>query len=94
MQTKNWWESKAVWGLIVIAFAQVARAYGHTLSDADQTVLIQALSELGTAAGTILSTWGTLTRTTTIKQMAPPNQLLALLAASVFFTGCASNQSV
>lgn len=56
--TKNWYESKAVWGGIVAAGASLAGLIGLDLPDGSTADLVEALTALAGAIGGILAVYG------------------------------------
>lgn len=90
-ETKNWWESKTIWGAVVVVIAQLARLFFKIdITDAEQAQLIDALSTIASILGSALVAWGRVSATSTINPTKPPNQLgVILLCGSLFFTGCA-----
>lgn len=57
-ETKSIWASRTVWGGIVALLAGIATLFGITLSEADQSILADALLGISSALGGILAIWG------------------------------------
>ena len=58
METKKWWESKAVWGGIVAVLAGAAGLFGVSLGVEDQAYVIDAITAIASAVGGLLAVYG------------------------------------
>lgn len=56
--TKSIWASTTVWGGIVALLAGIAAIFGVTISEADQSILTEALLGISSALGGIIAIWG------------------------------------
>ena len=65
METKPWWQSKAMVGTIVALACMVLKAFGKDINLPQDAVTDNAITILGALSG-IVSIYGTATRTTTI----------------------------
>lgn len=54
---KPWWESKAIWGVLLMALSQTIRAFGYDLPF-DVAHWAESLASLGTVAGLVLAWMG------------------------------------
>lgn len=66
METKEWWQSRTIWGAVVIVISQIAALFGKQLPD--QTQLIDAFTLIGTAIGAGLTIYGRVKTTTIIQK--------------------------
>lgn len=65
--TKQWYQSKGVWGAVIALAATGLGAFFHLSLTADQqSQLVDAAVAIGGAAGSIVAVWGRVTATTTI----------------------------
>jgi hypothetical protein len=55
---KSIWASTTVWGGIVALLAGIAAIFGVTISEADQSILTEALLGISSALGGIIAIWG------------------------------------
>jgi len=55
---KSIWASTTVWGGIVALLAGIAAIFGVTISEADQSILAEALLGISSALGGIIAIWG------------------------------------
>lgn len=55
---KSIWASTTVWGGIVALLAGIAAIFGVTISEADQSILAEALLGISSAIGGIIAIWG------------------------------------
>ena len=67
METKNWYESKAVVGGLVAAASGVAAVFGVVLGPEDQETLVAAITGLGTAVGGVAAVYGRVKASKSIK---------------------------
>ncbi|MBY0431978.1 MAG: hypothetical protein K2Q10_12325 [Rhodospirillales bacterium] len=62
MESKVWWQSRAVWGGIISAGAGIAGLFGYGLTAGDQAQLADAAvilcSAAGSAVGGAIAVWG------------------------------------
>lgn len=58
METKKWWESKAVWGGIVAVLAGGAGLFGVSLGAEDQAQVVDAVLAIASAVGGLLAVYG------------------------------------
>lgn len=56
--TKKWYESKTVAGVLVIILAQIFGLYGYNMDEQIQKDLVEAISVLGTAVGSLIAVLG------------------------------------
>lgn len=67
MDSKSWYQSRAVWGGIVSIAFSVAGLFGHDVSGkVDQATVANALVTLGAAVGGVLAIYGRIKATTKI----------------------------
>lgn len=64
---KPWYLSRGIIGGVVAVIAAIAGAFGHTVAPADQAALIDALADIGGAAGGILAIYGRAKAKTVVK---------------------------
>lgn len=57
-ETKQWWQSKAIWGSVISAIAVVAGLFGHTISAGDQQILVDAVSTVVAGVGQVYAIYG------------------------------------
>lgn len=71
-ETKPWWQSKTVIGGIVTFASVIAAALGHQINEAEQAVIVEAVSGLAGAVGLVLTVWGrgTASKKITLKKAA------------------------
>lgn len=55
---KSIWASTTVWGGIVALLAGIVAIFGVTISEADQSILAEALLGISSAIGGIIAIWG------------------------------------
>ena len=60
---KNWYQSKTVWGAVVVILASVLRLAGIEFGPAEQAELTDAITTIAGAAGGLLALYGRLTAT-------------------------------
>jgi hypothetical protein len=65
--TKDWYQSKTVWGGLVAIAAALMKAAGTEISLADQAALIDAAINLAGVVGGILAIYGRLAATASIR---------------------------
>lgn len=58
--SKKWYESKTIWGVVVIALSQIGRLYGYDVDEQAQKDLVEVLSGLGTSIGGVIVLLGRL----------------------------------
>lgn len=56
--SKKWYQSKSVWGGIVALLAVLLGAFGYSIGDGDQSALIDSLSVIGGAVGSLVAIYG------------------------------------
>ena len=67
MDTKVWWQSKAIWGSIVSFAAIALGAILHkNVSAADQQAIVDVIMSLISGAGTVVAIYGRVVATTQI----------------------------
>ena len=67
MDTKNWWQSKTIWGSIIGGVAVIVSLLFHkTISPADQSNIVDIIMTLVGAAGSAFAIYGRIASTTTI----------------------------
>ena len=67
MDTKNWWQSKTIWGSIIGGAALVVSLLFHkTISPADQSNIVDIIMTLVGAAGSAFAIYGRVVSTTAI----------------------------
>ena len=65
METKPWWQSKAMIGTIVALVCMILKAFGKDINLPQDAVTDNAITILGALSG-IVSIYGTATRKTTL----------------------------
>lgn len=55
---KPWWQSRTIWGVLVSLAGGLAALLGREFTTADQEQLLEALSAIAIAAGSILAIIG------------------------------------
>lgn len=63
---KNWYQSKTIWGALVVILASLLRLAGIEFGIAEQAELTDALTTIAGAAGGVLALYGRLTAVSTI----------------------------
>jgi hypothetical protein len=58
METKPFYQSKAVWGGVIALLSVVAGAFGYSVGADDQIALVDALATGGGAVGALLAVYG------------------------------------
>lgn len=58
---KNWYQSKTVWGAVVVIVASVLRLLGIEFGPAEQGELTDAITTMAGAAGGLLALYGRIT---------------------------------
>ncbi len=58
MDTKQWWESKTVWGGLIAVGAAVAGAFGVTVDGAAQNEIAEYAVAIAGAIGGLLAIYG------------------------------------
>lgn len=58
METKKWWESKAVWGGIIAVGSAAAGLFGFTVDEATQEQAVGYVMAVVGAAGGLLAIYG------------------------------------
>jgi uncharacterized protein (DUF697 family) len=58
--TKKWYESKTIIGVVVIVISQIGSIYGYNVDEQAQKDLVEVLSTLGTAVGSVMALVGRL----------------------------------
>ncbi len=56
--TKKWYESKTIIGVVVIVISQIGSIYGYNVDEQAQKDLVEVLSTLGTALGSLIAVIG------------------------------------
>ncbi|QDP59291.1 MAG: hypothetical protein Tp136SUR676911_30 [Prokaryotic dsDNA virus sp.] len=56
--SKKWYQSKSVWGGIVALLAVLLGAFGYSITGDDQSLLIDSLSIIGGAVGSLVAIYG------------------------------------
>lgn len=56
--TKQWWQSKAIWGSLISIVAVGVGFTGHQISAADQQVLVDAVSTVIATGGQVYAIYG------------------------------------
>lgn len=64
--TKAIWMSRTVWGAAISVAAAIAGLFGHGITDADQTMLADALTQIIGIAGGLFAIWGRISATRTL----------------------------
>ena len=65
---KNWYQSKTVWGALVVILSALLRAAGYEFGEAEAAQLTDAASTIATAIGGLLAIYGRLTAKLPISQ--------------------------
>lgn len=65
---KNWYQSKTVWGALVVILSALMRAAGYEFGEAEAAQLMDAASTIATAVGGLLALYGRLTAKLPISQ--------------------------
>ena len=65
-EEKKWWQSKSVWGGIVVVAATVAGAFGYTVDGTTQAEITDLILAGVTAAGALAAIVGRVKATKTI----------------------------
>lgn len=65
---KNWYQSKTIWGALIVILATLLRAAGYEFGEVEQAELVDAVSTVATAAGGIVALWGRLAAKLPISQ--------------------------
>ncbi|MCX8998454.1 hypothetical protein NOF55_15170 [Rhizobiaceae bacterium BDR2-2] len=65
---KKWYQSKTIWGALVVIVASLLRVAGYEFGEAEQAELTDAVSTIAGALGGILALYGRLTATQAISQ--------------------------
>lgn len=65
---KNWYQSKTIWGAVVVILSAVLRAAGYEFGETDAAQLLDAVSTIATAVGGLLALYGRLTARLPISQ--------------------------
>ena len=68
MDTKPWWQSKTIWGVIVTFLTQILKPFGINLTDADSAELVNHLLNLVSFIAAIIAIYG---RVRASKPIAP-----------------------
>lgn len=66
-EDKPWWESKAIWGIVLMGIAQLVNAIGYDLP-IDIAHWAESLASLGTLCGMALAWWGRIQATQPINK--------------------------
>lgn len=67
MDTKNWWQSKTIWGSIIGGAAVIVSLVFHrTVSPADQSAIVDAIVTIVGALGSVFAVYGRIVASTTI----------------------------
>lgn len=96
MDPKAWYQSKTILGAIVALLAGVAGIAGYTVSEVEQSSLLELLLSVGSAAGGLLAWYGRIKASRPIGPTPPGGTLqtfamLCLLGLVVsILTGCAA----
>ncbi len=65
---KNWYQSKTVWGALVVILSALLRAGGYEFGEAEAAQLTDAAATIATAIGGLLALYGRLTAKLPISQ--------------------------
>jgi len=57
-ESKKWYQSKSVWGGMVSLLAVLLGVFGYSIGGGDQSSLVDALTLLGGAVGSIVAIYG------------------------------------
>ncbi len=57
-EAKVWWQSRAIWGALIVIVAQGLRLAGIELGEAEQQQLVDAALNIVTALGAALAIYG------------------------------------
>ncbi|MFZ5650158.1 MAG: hypothetical protein ACOY4I_04800 [Bacillota bacterium] len=60
METKKWWQSKAVWGGLVAVGGAVAGAFGIQVDEQTKADIVDCIMVMAGAAGGMLAIYGRL----------------------------------
>lgn len=66
-ETKPWWQSKTIWGSVVMVIAVVAQFFNVSIDDAARSEIVEILSSLGGVVGAALAVFGRITATAKLK---------------------------
>jgi len=79
MDSKYWWQSRAVWGGVIAILAGIGPLVGVVLEPDTQNALVECLTDLFAAVGGLLALVGRLRASTTIqrRQSGGPEALAA-----------------
>ena len=58
--TKQWYESRTVWGGLIALGAAIAQGLGYTIGDVNQELLVDHISAVVAGVGGLLAIWGRL----------------------------------
>lgn len=64
--SKGWYSSRTIWGGIIAVGAAIAGAFGYTVSDVDQSQLMEIVSTVAAALGGVVAIWGRITASKSI----------------------------
>lgn len=85
--TKHWWESRTIWGTLILTCTSIAALFGVQILDGELSAMQQAVAEiaggLGTLAGVVLGIWGRARATKPIKNPFTPTPMPLLLLAGL-----------
>jgi|DEB0MinimDraft_10_1074344.scaffolds.fasta_scaffold10724_6 uncharacterized membrane protein len=56
--SKAWWQSKTIWGGLVVVIAVIAQAFGYTISEGQQADLVDIILSVVAAAGGVMAIAG------------------------------------
>lgn len=84
-EMKQWWQSKTIWGAVVVILGLIAQGFGHQISDEDQASLVNLLAQIGESAGALFAIYGRTKATAkigapTAPPPLPPSTSLLILA--------------
>lgn len=65
--TKQWWQSKTIWGAFITLIAMVAQLFGYQIDQATQSQLTEIATTIVAAFGSVLAIYGRVTATKRIK---------------------------
>lgn len=65
---KNWYQSKTIWGALVVILSALLRAAGYEFGEAEAAQLTDAAATIATAIGGLLALYGRLTAKLPISQ--------------------------
>ena len=60
-ETKKWYESRAVWGGIIVVAVAVLNVFGVSVDETTKGCISEYITDILTALGGLLAIWGRLT---------------------------------